>query len=93
MTDTSLSDRLEAMKGSHQTKREALNAKLRQAKSVAKIAVHGNPSEEDIFHALWCVLEMLEEISKAFEAMTPQDFEPKEDGVPMPARNPKEQDA
>jgi hypothetical protein len=74
MTDTSLSDRLEAMKGDYQTKHEALNAKLHQAKAIAKVAVHGNPSESDIFHVLWGVLDLLELACKECEGLTPKDL-------------------
>jgi hypothetical protein len=94
MAKASVADRLEAMKGGYQNKQERLNAKLRQAKSIAKIAVHGNPSEEDIYNTLWCVLKMLEDISKDVNDLTPKDFEQQEeDGAPKRAQNSENQDA
>lgn len=75
MTDNSLTDRPEAMKGEYQTKHESLNAKLQQAKSIAKVAVHGNPSESDIFHVLWGVLDLLELACSECEGLTPKDID------------------
>ena len=74
MTDTSLIDHLEAMKGDYQTTHESLCAKLRQAKDITKVTMRGNPTESELFHVLWGIHDMLEAACKQCDGLTAKDF-------------------
>jgi hypothetical protein len=65
-------------RNTYRTKYESLRAKLYQSCTVANLAINANTTEGELFHALWCVADLLNRACGEFETLKASDLESSE---------------